>query len=399
MKVLLVHNFYQSSSPSGEDVVFNAERQLLESKSGLEVSTYERRNDEIIDYSFFGKALLPLKTILARKVYREIKGILEKEKPEIAHFHNIFYLISPSAYDACKDSRVPVVQTLHNYRFFCVNGLLMRDNGVCEDCVGKLPWRGALRGCYRNSRFYSASVAFMESFHKFVGTLNNKVDAYIALTEFSKKKFIECGLPSGKIFVKPNFLQNPPEPDYSNDGYAIFLGRLSPEKGVLKLIDSLKNIQSPNLESFMLKIIGDGPLQKHVEDKVKAEKIRSIELTGRKSFNECMELLRGAQFMVMPSICYESFPMTIIEAFACGKPVIASRLGAMAELVEDGKTGLLFEPGSPEDLALKIECMIENEDARIEMGKNARAEFEAKYTAEKNYEILMKIYHSVLNPH
>ena len=397
MKILLVHNFYQSSSPSGEDAVFRVEKELLENRgSGVRVATYERHNDEIGKYPFFKKITLPFKTTWSHESYREIKHIIKKEKPDIVHFHNIFYLISPSAYYACKDAGIPAVQTLHNFRLFCVNGLLMRDGGVCEECTGRLPWRGVIHGCYRGSRLYSVPVALMESFHRFMGTWGDKVDAYIALTEFGKRKYIECGLPAEKIFVKPNFLSNPPEPDYSNSEYGAFLGRLSAEKGLDTLIDAVKILQSITPDHFPVKIIGDGPLRRQLEDRLRAERIKNIELTGRKSFDECMELLKGARFMVMPSVWYECFPMTIREAFACGKPVIASRLGSMAELVEDGRTGFLFEPGSSEDLASKIKWMFENKDACIEMGKNARAEFEAKYTAEKNYEILMGIYEGVI---
>lgn len=395
MKVLLVHNFYISTSPSGEDSVFRAECELLQ-KHGIKVVTYEKHNDDIVRLSKRERLGIPSQLIWSRKTYGELERLIEAENPDIAHFHNIFYLISPSAYYACKKHGIPVVQTLHNFRMFCVNGLLMRDGRVCEECIGKLPWRGIIHGCYRGSRLYSIAVSLMECFHRFVGTWRDKVDAYIALTEFGKKKFIEAGLPEEKIFVKPNFLQHPPEPYYSNDGYAIFLGRLSEEKGVNILVDACRVLQSTIHDHFFIKAIGDGPLKKSLKIKSRDEKIQNIEFTGRKSFKECMELMKGARFMVMPSIWYETFGLTGAEAFACGKPVIASRLGAMAEMVEDGKTGLLFETGSAEDLASKMKWMLENEDACIEMGKNARAEFEAKYTADKNYKILMNIYQTVL---
>jgi glycosyltransferase involved in cell wall biosynthesis len=436
MKILLVHNFYQSSSPSGEDVVFKNEVELLR-KNGVEVVTYERYNDDIKDYGLVGKLLLPFTNIWSKKTYNEIKELIKKEKPDIAHFHNIWYLISPSAYYACKDEGVPVVQTLHNFRIFCANGLLLRNGKICEECITIKTGKGsevigygdkeektgnrlevignrlkivnnALRyGCYRNSRVYSLPVAFMEYLHWVKKTWVDKVDAYIALTEFGKKKFIEAGLPSEKIFVKPNFLQNPPEPDYSHQNYAVFLGRLSVEKGLNMLIKAFHYLSHPpslitsDLSSiphlpFHLKIVGDGPLRKQLEDKVRDEELHNIEFTGRKSFFEAMKLLRNSMVMIMPAICYEGFPMAIREAFACGKPVIASRLGAMAELVEDGKTGLLFESGNPVDLAEKIKWLLEHEDACIEMGKNARKVFEEKYTAEKNFEILMEIYSKMI---
>ena len=387
MKVLLIHNFYHSSAPSGEDIVFKSEVELLR-KKGIQVITNERYNDEIAKVN---RLKVAVETIRSRKTYKELLDLIKREKPNIAHFHNIWYLISPSAYYACQEMGVPVVQTLHNFRIFCVNGLMMRNGKVCEDCLGRVPWRGVVKGCYRNSVFYSTPVALTEFIHKIAKTWENKVDAYIALTEFVKKKYIEGGLPEEKIFIKPNFLANPPEPCFAHKGYAIFLGRLSMEKGLYTLIEAWKDIKG-----FTLKMVGDGPLKEGLKEFALKYGIDNIEWMGRKTHQECLKLLKGSMFVVLPSQCYENFPMTILEAFACGKPVIASNLGAMAELVEDGKTGLLFEPGNPEDLANKMKWMIEHEDVCIEMGRNARSEFEAKYTAEKNYKILMDIYRSVL---
>ena len=374
--------------------MFRNEVELLK-KNGIDVVTYEKHNDEIKDYGLRDKVLLSFKNIWSRKTYTELKQLITKEKPDLAHFHNIWYLITPSAYSACKDAGVPVVQTLHNFRMFCVNGLLLRDGKVCEECLGHLPWRGVKYGCYSNSRLYSLPIAVTEGIHSIAGTWKDKVDAYIALTEFGKKKFVQCGLPEKKIFVKPNFLSDPPEPSFTHRDYSIFLGRLSHEKGLSILIDAVKTLNNSDLP-MKCKIVGDGPLMKELREKVKSEKINGIEFIGRKTSHECMELLKDARFMIMPAICYENFPMAIREAFACGKPVIASNLGAMAELVEDRKTGLLFEPGDPEDLAAKIRWMLKNEDACIAMGKNARKEFEEKYTAEKNFQILTGIYQKLI---
>lgn len=416
MKVLLLHNFYQSASPSGEDVVFKNELELLK-KNGIDVITYTRHNDEILNYNIFDKACLPFENIWSRKTYREIKAIIAKEKPDIAHFHNIWYLISPSAYDACREARVPVVQTLHNFRIFCANGLLMRNGMVCEECINskksyqlfvnrywiKLFINAIKYGCYRDSRVYSLPVALMEFYHWIKRTWIDKVDAYIALTEFGRRKFIEAGLPAEKIFVKPNFFPNPPEPNYSHNNYAVFIGRLSLEKGIDILLDAVKHLTIKKSElspvthnTFYFKIIGDGLLRSKLENEVRDKGIRNIEFIGRKNFDSAMELLRYSNFLIMPALCYENFPMVIIEAFACGKPMITSNLGAMAELVRDGKTGLLFEPGNSYELAQKIKWMIEHEEECIQMGKNARQVFEERYTAEKNFGLLMDIYSRLL---
>jgi len=396
MKILFIHNFYQSSAPSGEDIVFKNEVELLK-KNGINVVTYEKYNDEIKEYGFFGNFTLPFKNIWSLETYRELKLLIKKEKPDIAHFHNVWYLISPSAYYACKEEGLAVVQTLHNFRIFCVNGLLLREGGICEECITSNKFKSVKNsikyGCYRNSRLYSLPVAFSEYFHWIKKTWTDKVDAYIALTEFSRNKFIEAGLPSDKIFVKPNFLANQPEANFSYQNYGCFLGRISNEKGLGLVMEALKFLRN---FQFKTKIIGDGHLKNYLEEKVKKKEINGIEFLGKKEHSESIEILKKAKFLILPSICYEMFPMTLIEAFACGKAVIASNLGAMAELVEDAKTGLLFERGNPEDLARKIKWMIEHPDKCIEMGKNARAEFEAKYTAEKNFEILMKIYEKVI---
>lgn len=408
--------------------MFRNEVELFK-KNGIDVITYEKHNDEIKGYGLWDKVRLAYQNIWSRKAYQDIKNLIKKEKPDIAHFHNIWYLISPSAYSACKHAGVPVVQTLHNFRMFCVNGLLLRHGKVCEECIsakkGDRSWvmgdgdkdygvrgkgkeksdrrnhgwkiiKNAVRyGCYRDSRLYSFPIASANAIQMAFGTWEKSINAFIALTEFGKKKFIECGLPEEKIFVKPNFLLDPPEPSFAHRDYVIFLGRLSHEKGLSILIDSAKNLNNSAVP-LKFKIVGDGPIMKDLKDKVKAEKINGIEFTGRKTFHECMELLRYARFMIMPAVCYENFPMAIREAFACGKPVIASNLGAMAELVEDGKTGLLFEPGNAEDLAAKIRWMLKNEDACIAMGKNARIEFEEKYTEKQNYQILMRIYKKLI---
>jgi glycosyltransferase involved in cell wall biosynthesis len=413
MKVLLVHNFYQSQSPSGEDIVFKNEVELLR-KNGIDVVTYERFNDEIKEYGFFNKCILPFRNIWSIKTYKDLQMLIRQVKPDIVHFHNIWYVISPSAFYACKDEGIPVVQTLHNYRIACATGLLFRNGKLCEECIknnnGKifnkisryriitnvLKYR-----CYKNSRLLSLPIAITIYFHWIKKTWINYVNSYIALNKFCKKKFIEAGLPSNRIFIKPNFLQNPPEPNYTHKYYAVYIGRIAQEKGIRILVDSIKYYNNENsfagkFKAINIKIVGEGPLKNEIETNIRLQGIKGVELLGRKNFSECLDILKYAKFIIIPSICYEGFPMVLREAFACGKPVIASRLGALAELVEDGKTGILFETGNAKDLAEKIKWMFENDNVCVEMGKNARKIFEEKYTAEKNFKILMDIYENTL---
>jgi glycosyltransferase involved in cell wall biosynthesis len=252
-------------------------------------------------------------------------------------------------------------------------------------------------GCYRHSRLYSLPVAITEYLHQLKKTWQRAVDGYIALTEFGRQKFIQCGLPRERIFVKPNSLDAPPLPKYAKGDYAIYLGRLSQEKGLDVLLDAAECDHRTSPSPLKIKIVGDGPLTAEVKKKIEEGKLGKVELVGRQSHDECMALLSDAGFMIMPSLCYENFPMAIREAFACGKPVITSRLGAMAEIVVDKRTGLLFNPGDGADLAEKMRWMTENEDACIRMGRNARAEFENKFTAERNFDSLMDIYRKTIS--
>ena len=393
MKVLCVHNFYQSSSPSGEDTVFRNEADQLK-RRGIEVVTYTKQNDSIGGNQYRLSAALD--TIWSLSSYREIKVLVKRERPDIAHFHNIWYLISPSAYYACKDSGIPVVQTLHNFRMFCANGLLLRDGKTCEACIGNISWRGIAYGCYRNSRAYSVPVAASQIIHATKKTWTSAIDTFIALTEFGRRTSIRCGLPGDRIFVKPNFLADPPSPNYSKGDYAIYLGRLSGEKGLDVLLDAAALSKDMTPSPLTIKIIGDGPLRDHLMDTAKSRNLYHVEFLGRKDARQCLQLLSHARFMIMPSICYENFPMAIRESFACGKPVVASRLGSLAEIIRDHHTGVLFEPSNARDLAEKILWMTTNDAACVAMGKHARADFDRNYTEEKNFTTLMEIYTQTL---
>ncbi len=394
MKILMCHNYYQSGSPSGEDVVFRNEVALLRTK-GVPVITYERYNDEIKSIS--DKLNAAVRLPWQMKTYIEVRALIKKERPDLAHFHNIWYLISPSAYYACKDAGVPVVQTFHNYRFFCINGMFFNKRRTCDFCKNRLPLKGLIDRCYRNSVLHSLPVSVSDSIHALIGTFKNKIDAHIALTNTAKRILVECGLDQDKIFVKPNFVMNHPEPNYNLKNYIVFLGRLSEEKGPAMLIDAYKVCRKNTNSNISLKIIGDGPLRRQLEEKVEDCNLTGVEFMGRKTFTESMEILKGAMFLVLPSQWIEMFPMTCLEAFACGKAVVASNVRNLQEIIKDGETGILFKKDDIEDLAIKMQYLVKNKDMCDELGKNARAEFEAKYTGEKNFDILMDIYQKVLS--
>lgn len=389
MKILLVHNKYQQ--PGGEDVVFEQERKLLES-AGHKVAVYCRTNDEINQYSGLQRLTLIKNTISSDDSRRQVFEVLQREEPEVVHIHNTFMMISPSIYSACREAGVPVVQTLHNYRLLCPAANFFRDGHVCEECEEHGVWRGVRYGCYRGSRVATATVAAMLTVHRTQRTYSKGIDRFIALSNFARGKFIAGGLPSDRIEVKPNFVEPDPGERTQGGGYAVFVGRLSEEKGLETLVAAWAQLGN----RIPLVMVGDGPVGPTLKKLAQEKGITSIDFRGRLPRSEAQEVVKGSSFMVLPSECYENFPMGMVEAFACGVPVIASRLGALEELIDNGRTGLHFSPGSPQELAEKVEWAWSHPERLREMGKEARREFESRYTAAKNYSMLMNIYKSVM---
>jgi exopolysaccharide biosynthesis WecB/TagA/CpsF family protein len=390
MKILLTHNSYQQAG--GEDAVVAAEAALL-AERGHEVITYRRSNEELNGEGLIGQAVAGLRTTWSSRSYREIAQLLKKDKPDIAHFHNTFPLISPAVYYACEEIGVPVVQTLHNYRLLCPASTFLRDGKVCEECL-RLPvaWPGIAHGCYRASRRATAAVAAMQIAHRAMRTWQTKVNVYIALSEFARGKFIEGGLPGDRIVVKPNFVAGNFKPQAAPGKYAVFVGRLSEEKGAQVLLSAWRTMQT----AVPLRIIGGGPLLEKLSREIKESSLPWVELAGRITPEEVRLMMLEARFLVSPSICYENFPLAVAESFACGVPVIASRLGSMAEIVQDGVTGLHFEAGNVTDLAAKAEWAWNHSEELARMGLAARAKYEANYTSDINYERLLEIYHRAM---
>jgi glycosyltransferase involved in cell wall biosynthesis len=382
MKILAVHNRYQQ--PGGEDRIFDTETALLEER-GHKVYRYTLNNDDIAAANPF---VIAKNTLWNSTVYRELRSIVQQYQPQVAHFHNTFPLISPAAYYAAKDEGVAVIQTLHNYRLLCPNALFFRDGRVCEDCLGtfgQLP--GIVRGCYRTSRGTSALVAATNGWHSLLGTWTDAVDKFIVISQFAMDKFIQGGLPAAKLVLKPNFLHPVPTPSGGNGGYAVYVGRLSIEKGLGVLLDAWRQLDLP----FPLKILGDGPMADLVTQAVR--EMPQIEWLGRKPAAEVYDIVGNASLLVFPSEWYETFGQVAIEAFAKGTPVVASDIGAIPELV-NARSGLLFRPGDPIDLAAKIDGLLANPHQLARLRLTARAEFESKYTAEHNYQRLLEIYQS-----
>lgn len=380
MKILIAHNHYQQAG--GEDTVVSAEAKLL-SDHGHEVELWLADNKDLP-----GGVSGKIKTALTTSYSAASKAIaiekLRRFKPDVVHVHNFFPQLSPSIYDAYLNEGVPVVQTLHNYRLICPGAMLMREGKICEQCISGSPYQAAWHGCYRGSKLGSLVVAHMVAQHRQQGTWQTKVNRFIALTEFAKSKFVEAGFPADKIAVKANFVIDPFQETSDTiarkRSFALFVGRISEEKGIKTLLQAWSTLDFP------LKIAGGGPLEALLPDK------NNVIALGHQNAAEISQLMQDAAFLVLPSECYEGFPLVLVEAFAHGLPVLASRLGSMADIIEDGKTGLLFNPGDADDLAEKAKWLQNNPQQARLLGDNARKTFLENYTTEKNYQALMAIY-------
>ncbi len=382
MRILIVHNRYQQ--PGGEDAVASTEFDLLKD-FGQEVRLYERGNDEIKDYSLLERMNSLWKMGWSEDSYNYIRKILKEFSPDVVHCHNIFFAITPSVYQACRDEGVPVVQSLHNFRLLCSNALFFRGGKVCEECLDhKNLWRGVFYGCYRNSRLMTALMVRMLQDHWKRGTWLDMVDLYITATEFSRRKYITAGIPAEKIAVKPHVNLSDTVKENRDQGYALYAGRLTPEKGVRILLEAWKK------KAYLpLKIVGDGPMAAELKKEFQGIEVDFLGFVPEGRYDECM---KGAKFLIVPSLCYENFPRVVAEAYSYGVPVLASSLGGFPEIVFEGRTGLLFRPGDIDHLLEKIQWMVSHQDQRRVMEENIRQIYTTSFSARKNYEMLMDIY-------
>jgi glycosyltransferase involved in cell wall biosynthesis len=381
MKVLALHNHYQMKG--GEDQSFAAEVAMLRA-NGAEVIEYRVHNDEVKQ---LGNLRVAGKTFWNGDSYRAIGQLVERHRPDVAHFTNTFPLISPAGYYAVKQHGVPVVQALRNFRLMCVNALFFRDGHVCEECLGRsVAWPGVVHKCYRGSRAGSAVVAAMVAAHNVAGTWEDQVDLFYCLTEFGRDKFIQGGFPGDRIVVKPNFVYPDPGLGAGDGGYAIYVTRLTPEKGVHTILKAWETLGT----RLPLKIVGEGPLLSLVQE-AQARGV-NVEPLGAKTLSETYDLIGGATMLVFPSEWYETFGRVAIEAYAKGTPVVAANIGAIAEVVDDGRTGLHFQPGDADDLAAKVNRLLDCPELMSRMRLAVRREFETRYSAEQNYQMLIDVY-------
>src|SRR6185437_3003220 len=382
MRILIAHNRYQQ--PGAEDQVFTAEADLL-AEHGHEVIRYELHNNSI-------KSTGPLKvarnTIWNPQSADAVRRLVRHHQIEVAHFHNIFPVMSPSVYRAAHDEGAAVVQTLHNFRLICPGNTMFRDNHLCSDCVGKpLPWPSVLHACYRGDRRATTVSAAMLAYHRALGTWSNSIDVYVALSEFNRSLFCRAGFAETSLFVKPNFLKSDPGPGGRKRTGALFVGRLIAEKGISTLLAAWKRIGS----RLPLTIFGDGPLRDEVASAAESSN-GAIRWLGWRSRSEVDEALGAASVVISPSVWIEAGPLSVIESFARGTPVVASCLGSLAEFVKPDVSGYLFDPGNPASLVEAVEKFLKLPDFGSRMGETARRIFLDTYSAAPAYRNMLALY-------
>ncbi len=392
MNILIIHNFHRPGAPSGDDVVVKQEIELLK-EHGHNVFLLSKENKDFEDFSIFKKLKTFWELDYSRDSYEEVLNFLRSKKIDVVHIHNIFPLWTPAVYFACKDAGVPVVHTLHDFRFFCANAFLFRRGNFCDLCFKKNTFYAIMFKCFKGSIVGSFLVARYLSKVK-NDALYTLADRYIALGECSKRIYAGFGIPGNKISVKPNFVREYLKiVEEKKENYFVYVGRLSEEKGIRVLMDTLR---LENMKKIRFKIAGSGPLENEFKYFLKKEKLLNVDFLGYIPREKVFGMLKNSLGMIFPSIWPETFGLTIVEAYQCSTPVIASNFGAMMDMVSDHRTGLLFEKGNPYDLAEKILYLANNPDKAIEMGKNARKEYLEKYTPEVSYNTLMKIYEEVI---
>lgn len=394
MKIMIIHNQHRIGSASGDDVVVQNEIELLE-KFGNTVAIYGKNNSDYEKKNLVGKLADGIQIPWSFTNYKEIKRITRKQKPDIVHIHTFFPFVTPSVYIAATEMGKPIIQTLHDFRFFCPQAFFFKNGQICEICRSKGLHNAILNKCFQNS-FIKSSISVLTL--RLIRDFNviDKISAFITFTEFGKRKFSQLGIPSNKIFIKPHFLPDGyKQLSYNKNEkvkHFLFLGRLGDEKGIEFLIDAWQQIAD-----IPLVIIGSGPLEASIRRQT--ENMTNVKYIGFIPHDDVFRELEKAYAVIMPSLWYETFGMTIMEAYSVGVPVIATNLGAMADLVISGKTGLLFERKNRKELIEKAKWLWENREERNRMGINARKEFEEKYTAEKNYKMLMNIYEKAIDMH
>jgi len=388
-RVLIVHNIYRFAG--GEDAAVRQQQALLEAR-GHPVFLYTRDNAETDTYNLLQKATFFLTSFFSWRTYRDVREIVRRFKPDVAHVHNVFPLITPAVYWALKREGVPVIQTVHNFRFMCVNGLFFRDGHPCELCKTGRVWNGVRHRCYRDSRLLSALYAGIIAVHRLARTWR-QIDRFIALNAFTARKLVEGGIAApDRIRVLGNFAPATAKAAANSQPrapYVVFIGRLSPEKGVDTLIEAAAQVPAMGV-----RIAGDGPLESALRDR--AAHLPNVEFLGRVEGERKFQILRGARALVFPSVCYENFSLVLLEALSVGTPVLASRLGGLPYILHDGADSLFFAPGDADALAERLRQALEQPELMQQLGRHGLEMTLPEYTEAAHYQRLIEIQAEVL---
>jgi glycosyltransferase involved in cell wall biosynthesis len=405
MKILFVNKYYH---PSG-----GPEKVLLQSKERLEslgdkvilFSMQHPRNLKTpysryfvcnVDYngssSFLDKTRMAWNMFYSLEAKKKMELLLNEEKPDLAHLHNIYHQISPSILPVLKKKGIPVIMTLHDFKLLCPNYTFLRNGEPCESCEGKHFYKATIHKCVKNSYWKSLICSLEMYFHRFLKIYQNCVDAFIVLSEFSKEKMIRYGIPEEKLFLLPNYIESPSNGKEKTLGeYALFLGRLSEKNGVSTLVQAMEK-----LKEVPLVVAGEGELEPRLREFVRARNMDNVTFAGFLKGTKLEQMMENCLFTVLPAICYHNCPMSILESFSHCKPVIGSNLGSIPELIEDGIDGLLFEPKNVGDLADKIRYLYHHPLLAEKMGIAAREKVEEKYSEEEYYKKLLSLYDGLI---
>ncbi|MDP2960423.1 MAG: glycosyltransferase, partial [candidate division Zixibacteria bacterium] len=340
----------------------------------------------------FNKAKMSLNIFYSLEAKKKMELLLDEEKPDLAHLHNIYHQISPSILPVLKKKNIPVVMTLHDFKLLCPNYTFLRNGNTCESCQGKHFYKAVIYKCVKNSYWKSLICSLELYFHRFLKIYQNSVDIFITLSKFSQEKMIQYGIPEKKLLLLPNYIDLPLNgPEKKLGEYVLFLGRLSEKNGVFTLIQAMER-----LKGVPLVVAGEGELLFSLKEYVREKKLDNITFTGFLNGKKLEQTIENSLFTVLPAICYHNCPMSILESFTFNKPVIGSNLGSVPELIEDGVTGLLFEPKNVEDLAEKIRYLYRHPLLAQKMGISARKKVEERYSEEEYYKKLLKIYNDLI---
>lgn len=392
MKILAIHNYHRKGSASGDDQVFNAETTLLENHNHI-IIRYTVSNDDFDNATFMGKLKTTSGMIWSKKNYKEVQRIIKTEKPDVVHVHTFFPLLSPSILYAAKRCNVPVVATLHDTRFVCPCATSLRGTKICNQCGDGHYLRMCKYRCFKKSRIQSLFVAGIFKYHRVKKTFYNQIDRYICLNDNQIKLLENIGFDKTRIIKKYNFVSDPevnpreiPSEGLPNR-YVVFYGRIGEEKGIRTLMKAWDRLDIP------LVVMGGGPLEDVFKRWVMNKK--NVKYLGYTEHSKCLSIVKGAEFVVFPSIWYEGCSMVEIEAMSLGKGLIATNLGFSEEAITDGYNGIKFTLGNTNEFVHKVKELWKAPLKCKEIGQNARKEYEAKYRPEDNYIQLINIYDTI----